>query len=71
MRVMLLGSGVIDPALEEDHAGQSVTQKEEEGMVQPATGETGLKYFFFSLSANLSLVFYYYKKSIIQKNSCV
>ena len=47
MRVMLLGSGVIDPALEEDHAGQSVTQKEEEGMVQPATGETGLNIFFF------------------------
>ena len=46
MRVMLLGSGVIDPALEEDHAGQSVTQKEEEGMVQPATGETGLNIFF-------------------------
>ena len=49
MRVMLLGSGVIDPALEEDHAGQSVTQKEEEGMVQPATGETGLNIFFFTL----------------------
>ena len=68
MRVMLLGSGVIDPALEEDHAGQSVTQKEEEGMVQPATGETGLN-IFFSLSANLSLVFYYYKKVYYTKNS--
>ena len=49
MRVMLLGSGVIDPALEEDHAGQSVTQEEEEGMVQPAQVKQGL-YFDLNLT---------------------